>query len=191
MLNVISFSQTNLSQEAWVDSVYQSLSTDEKIGQLFMIRAFSKNDQVEIEKVTRYVREYKVGGICFFQGSPTRQTELTNFYQSISKTPLLIGIDGEWGVAMRFPESAINFPKQLTLGAITDNSLIEEMGKEIALQCKKMGIHVNFAPVVDVNDNSINPVINYRSFGEDIYNVSNKAFVLHESATGEWCNGLC
>lgn len=175
LLNVIGFSQTNLSQEAWVDSVYQSLSTDEKIGQLFMIRAFSKNDQVEIEKVTRYVREHKVGGICFFQGSPTRQTELTNFYQSISKTPLLIGIDGEWGVAMRFPESAINFPKQLTLGAITDNGLIEEMGKEIALQCKKMGIHVNFAPVVDVNNNPINPVINYRSFGEDIYNVTNKA----------------
>lgn len=175
LFQVVCSSQTILSKEAWVDSVYNSLTTEERIGQLFMIRAFSKLDQAEIEKVTNYVRQYNVGGICFFQGSPTRQTELTNFYQSISKTPLMIGIDGEWGVSMRFPESAINFPKQLTLGAVTDNSLIADMGKEIAEQCKKMGIHVNFAPVVDVNNNPVNPVINYRSFGEDIYNVTNKS----------------
>ncbi|MBK8635972.1 MAG: serine hydrolase [Saprospiraceae bacterium] len=159
----------------WVDSIFNTLTLDEKIGQLFMVRAYSKSDNADVEAVKAEILKNKVGGICFFQGSPKRQAELTNIYQSIAKTPLLISIDGEWGLGMRFPEGAISFPRQLTLGAIQDNSLIEEFGFEVATELKRLGIHVNFAPVVDVNNNSKNPVINDRSFGEDKFNVSAKA----------------
>ncbi len=140
-----------------------------------MVRAYSKSDNADVEAVKAEILKNKVGGICFFQGSPKRQAELTNIYQSLAKTPLLISIDGEWGLGMRFPEGAISFPRQLTLGAIQDNSLIEEFGFEVATELKRLGIHVNFAPVVDVNNNSKNPVINDRSFGEDKFNVSAKA----------------
>ncbi|MBK8393122.1 MAG: serine hydrolase [Saprospiraceae bacterium] len=159
----------------WVDSIFNTLTLDEKIGQLFMVRAYSKSDNADVEAVKAEILKNKVGGICFFQGSPKRQAELTNIYQSLAKTPLLISIDGEWGLGMRFPEGAISFPRQLTLGAIQDNSLIEEFGFEVATELKRLGIHVNFAPVVDVNNNSKNPVINDRSFGEDKFNVSAKA----------------
>jgi len=168
---------SGLSQAAnvWVDSIFNTLTLDEKIGQLFMVRAYSKSDNADVEAVRTQILKNKVGGICFFQGSPKRQAELTNIYQSLAKTPLLISIDGEWGLGMRFPEGAISFPRQLTLGAIQDNSLIEEFGFEVATELKRLGIHVNFAPVVDVNNNAKNPVINDRSFGEDKFNVSAKA----------------
>lgn len=168
-------SAQNLSKSEWVDSIMSSMTLDEKLGQLFTIRAYSKADNADVEEVKKTLQRFHIGGICFFQGSPKRQVELTNTYQSLSKIPLLISIDGEWGLGMRFPEGAISFPKQLTLGAIQDNSIIEEMGEEIAYQMKSMGIHVNFAPVVDVNNNIRNPVINDRSFGEDKYNVAAKA----------------
>ena len=143
-----------------------------------MVRAFSKDDIAEIKKVSSFVSDYHVGGICFFQGSPSKQLELTSKYQALAKLPLLIGIDGEWGLGMRFPESVMAFPKQLALGAIADDALIYEMGKEVARQCHRMGIHMNFAPVVDVNNNSENAVINDRSFGEDKFLVTAKPWLI-------------
>ncbi|MBK8701699.1 MAG: serine hydrolase [Saprospiraceae bacterium] len=116
-----------------------------------------------------------MGGVCFFQGSPARQLELTNDYQAKSAVPLLIGIDGEWGLGMRFPESVMRYPRQLTLGAINDDNLIYDMGQQIAGQCKKLGIHMTFAPVIDLNNNARNPVINERSFGENKELVTAKA----------------
>ncbi|MCK5857084.1 MAG: serine hydrolase [Bacteroidales bacterium] len=163
-----------LSQEEWVDSVYNSLSEDEKIGQLFMIRAHSNKNKAYHEMVANEIRNNKVGGLCFFQGGPLRQINLVNYYQGISKTPLLVAIDGEWGISMRL-DSVDKFPRQMTLGAIRDDSLITQMGKQIADQCKIVGVNINFAPVVDVNNNPQNPVINSRSFGENPNNVSNKA----------------
>lgn len=157
----------------WVDSVFRSLSQEEKIAQLFMVAAWSNKDQKHIEEIIEQIRKYNIGGLIFFQGGPMRQAQLTNLYQSISKTPLLIGIDGEWGLAMRL-DSTMLFPREMTLGAMQDNYLIYEMGYEIANQLKALGIHINFAPVVDVNNNPLNPVISNRSFGENKYMVADK-----------------
>ena len=164
------------SQSSKVDSLINAMTIDEKIGQLFMIRAFSHNDAQNINLVKSQIKKYKPGGICFFQGSPEKQASLTNEYQKLSSIPMLISIDGEWGLGMRFKEKAISFPRQLTLGAMDDHNLIYDMGKEIAEQMRRIGIHVNFAPVVDVNNNAANPVINNRSFGEDKDNVTSKAY---------------
>lgn len=164
------------SSQAWVDSVYQDMTIDERVGQLFMVRAFSKKDNADVKAKLNEIEKYHIGGVCFFQGSPTHEANLTNKYQAKSKVPLLIAIDGEWGLGMRFPKDAISFPRQLMLGAIQDNNVIYEMGREVASQLKRIGIHINFAPVVDVNNNPDNPVINDRSFGEDKYNVIAKSY---------------
>jgi len=161
---------------ATVDSIISNMTIDEKIGQLFMIRAFSHNDAQNINLLKSQIKKYKPGGICFFQGSPEKQASLTNEYQKLSDIPMLISIDGEWGLGMRFKEKAMSFPTQLTLGAIDDHNLIYDMGKEIAEQMRRIGIHINFAPVVDINNNAANPVINIRSFGEDKDNVASKAY---------------
>jgi beta-N-acetylhexosaminidase len=159
----------------WVDSVFKKLTPEQRIAQLFMVAAYSNVSINDSSKVSKLIYKYNVGGICFFQGGPVTQARYTNYYQSIAKTPLLIAIDGEWGLGMRLKDSAVSFPKQMTLGAIQDNKLIHEMGEEIGRQCKRMGIHINFAPVVDINSNPRNPVINYRSFGENKKNVAAKA----------------
>jgi beta-N-acetylhexosaminidase len=157
----------------WADSVFKTLSPDERIAQLFMVAAYSNKDQKHVDEIQKLVTEHKIGGLIFMQGGPQRQAHLNNLYQSKAKVPLMISIDGEWGLAMRL-DSTIAFPKQMALGAIQNDSLIYQMGAEIARQCKLMGIHVNFAPVVDVNNNPLNPVIGYRSFGENKYNVARK-----------------
>ena len=162
--------------EQWAELKMKDMSMDEMIGQLFMIRAHSDKGPDHIAEVKRQIKDLKVGGLCFFQGSPEKQAKLTNEYQKISDIPLMIAIDGEWGLGMRFPKSCISFPKQLTLGAIKNNDVIYEMGAEIAYQLKRIGVHLNFAPVVDVNNNPSNPVIHNRSFGEDIFNVSAKSY---------------
>ncbi|HLT94490.1 MAG TPA: glycoside hydrolase family 3 N-terminal domain-containing protein, partial [Membranihabitans sp.] len=164
-------------EDQWVDSVYRSMSLDERIGQLFIIRAHSDLGEEHIRSVTHQIQKYHVGGLCFFQGTPARQIELVNKYQQLSKTPLFIAMDAEWGPSMRFKEYAVTFPRQLTLGAIQDNELIYRMGAEIARELKLVGVNFNFAPVVDVNNNPLNPVINDRSFGEDKYNVTAKAYM--------------
>lgn len=157
----------------WVDSVFKTLNSDEKIAQLFVIRAHSNLGKEHIEEVTNKIKKYNVGGLCFFQGGPIRQAQLTNFYQSITKTPLLVTIDAEWGLGMRL-DSVNLLPKNMMLGAMQNNYLIDEVGKHIGLQCKRMGIQLNYAPVADVNNNPANPVINDRSIGEDKNNVTNK-----------------
>jgi beta-N-acetylhexosaminidase len=162
------------TEEKWVDSVFASLSGDERLGQLFMIPAYSNRDMKHVREVRETIEKYKIGGLIFMQGGPMREAKLTNYYQGLSKTPLMIAIDGEWGLAMRL-DSTPHFPRQMSLGAIQDDSLIYFMGREIALECKRMGIHVNFAPVADVNNNPNNPVISVRSFGEDKYMVARKA----------------
>jgi beta-N-acetylhexosaminidase len=174
------FAQVELlsPEDRWVDSIFNEMSMEERIGQLFMIRAHSNLGQDHIESVADFISTYHVGGLCFFQGTAQRQVELTNFYQEISKRiPLMIAMDAEWGLAMRLKNSSIPFPRQLMLGAIQDNGLIYEFGSEVGRQLKRIGVHVNFAPVVDINNNPDNPVINDRSFGEDKYNVATKSYM--------------
>ncbi|WP_346235917.1 glycoside hydrolase family 3 N-terminal domain-containing protein [Niabella insulamsoli] len=153
----------------WVDQTYKKLSPDERIAQLIIIRAYS-NKGIE-QKVLNDIKRYNVGSLCFFQGGPVRQAQLTNYYQRFAKTPLLITIDGEYGLGMRL-DSVIKYPYAMTLGAVTDASLIYKTGKAIGEQHKRLGVHVDYAPVVDVNNNPDNPVIGFRSFGEDKYRVA-------------------
>jgi len=167
--------QSNAAEE-WAKGSLSNMSLDEKIGQLFTIRAHSDKGQDHINEVESYIKKYKVGGLCFFQGTPQKQVVLTNKYQGLTKVPLMISMDAEWGLGMRHKKHVISFPRQLTLGAISDNTLIYEMGKMIADQLTDVGTHVNFAPVVDVNNNPSNPVIHNRSFGEDMYNVATKSY---------------
>jgi beta-N-acetylhexosaminidase len=152
--------------KAWVDSVFQTLSDKEKIAQLMVIRAHSNLGPEHVQQVSDLIQKYNVGALCWFQGGPIRQANLNNYYQSIARTPLMMTIDGEWGLGMRL-DSVNKFPYQLTMGALSNEQLVYEMGKAIGEQCKRIGIHVNYAPVVDINNNPNNPVIGYRSFGED------------------------
>jgi beta-N-acetylhexosaminidase len=162
----------------WVDSVFQQMSEDERIGQLFMIRAHSNLKQDHIDGVKRMIRQYHVGGLCFFQGTAQKQAVLTNEYQGLVKRiPLMIAMDAEWGLGMRLKTTTLSYPRQLMLGAIRDNRLIYDMGARVAEECRRLGVHINFAPVADVNNNANNPVINTRSFGEDRYNVAVKSYM--------------
>ncbi len=161
----------------WVDSVFNTMTDDERLGQLLWIRAHSNWDESRYAQIEHLIREYHLGGLTFFQGNPAEQVKLINRYQAAAKIPLIISMDAEWGLGMRFKEHAMSFPRQLTLGAIQDNTLIYEMGAEIARQCRRVGVHINFAPVVDVNNNPNNPVINTRSFGENRINVAAKAYM--------------
>ena len=157
----------------WVDSVFNHLSKRERIAQLFMVRAHTDKGKRYEDSVARVIKKEHIGGLVFFQGGPGRQAVLTNHYQAISKTPLLIAMDAEWGLGMRL-DSTISYPYQMTLGAIQDNDLIYQMGRQISYDFKRLGMHVNFAPVADVNNNPRNPVIGYRSFGDSRYNVAAK-----------------
>ncbi len=161
-------------QLQWVENKLEKMTLDEKIGQLFMVAAYSNKDEAHKNEISKLIKEHHIGGLIFFKGSPEAQVKLTNHFQLISKTPLLIAIDGEWGLSMRLSNTP-KYPRQLMLGAIQDNQLIYDMGKDIARQCKRMGIHINLAPVVDVNNNPNNPVINDRSFGENRENVAQKS----------------
>ena len=171
------YSENLILEKKWVDSVFSTMSLEEKIGQLFMVAAYSnksENDNLEVEKL---IDESKVGGLIFFQGGPKRQAKLTNRFQAKSKLPLFIGIDAEWGLSMRL-DSTYRYPWNMTLGAIQDNDLIEKMGVQMAEQSKRMGIHFTFSPVLDINTNPKNPIIGNRSFGEDKDNVTEKALAM-------------
>ena len=165
-INAQEFLQKSKQSKYWVDSVFKQLSQEEKIAQLIIIRAHSNLGEEHISHVTELIKKYNVGGLCFFQGGPVRQANLTNYYQQIAKTPLMICMDAEWGLGMRL-DSVIPFPKNFALGAIQNKSIIYKIGNAIGEQCKRLGVHVNFAPVVDINNNPNNPVINDRSFGEN------------------------
>ncbi len=161
------------ADSVWVDSVLHTLSTEEKIAQLIMIRAYSNQGIKHKEKIRNTITKYKVGGLVFFQGGPKRQAKLCNEYQAISKIPLLIAMDGEWGLGMRL-DSTISYPYQMSLGAIQNDSLLLNMSKAMAKQFNRLGVHWNFAPVADINNNPKNPVINFRSFGENPLRVVEK-----------------
>jgi beta-glucosidase-like glycosyl hydrolase/CubicO group peptidase (beta-lactamase class C family) len=160
----------------WVDSVYNSLSPDERLAQLFMVAAWSNKDMKHVRQIDSLVTKYNIGGLIFMQGGPVRQTKLANYYQTKAKTPLLMSIDGEFGLAMRL-DSTTQYPRQMTLAAMQNDSLIYYMGRQIARECKSVGIQVNFAPVADVNNNPNNPVISMRSFGEDKTMVAKKSYL--------------
>lgn len=167
--------RSNLTADQWVDSVFKTLSKEEKIAQLMNVRVSTigpNRTALFLDKeVEEAIRKYNVGSLCLFQGGPIKQAQTLNYYQSIARTPLLITIDGENGVGMRF-DSVMGLPRQMMLGAANDPALVYQYGQVVAEQCKRIGIQVNYAPVVDINNNPANPVINDRSFGEDKYKVA-------------------
>ncbi len=159
---------TRYLHSAWVDSLMRALTPDQRAAQLFMVAAYSNRQRIDEDSVSALVRQYGIGGIIFFQGGPVRQARLLNRYQGQAKVPLLVALDGEWGAGMRL-DSIEKFPYQMSLGAVAgaDTALFYDMGREVARQFRRLGMHVNFAPVVDVNNNAANPVIGFRSWGEN------------------------
>lgn len=162
------------NQQKWVDSVYGNMSLQEKVGQLFMVDVFSSDPKSKTDKINKLIEEQYIGGVIFSKGGPQRQAKLNNEFQAKAKVPLMIAMDAEWGLAMRL-DSTYAYPWNMTLGAITDNNVVERVGKRIGEHCKRLGVHINFAPVVDINTNPDNPIIGNRSFGEDKENVTEKA----------------
>ncbi|RZK16112.1 MAG: serine hydrolase, partial [Hymenobacter sp.] len=152
----------------WVDSLMRSLTPRQRVAQLFMVAAYSNRKRIDEDSISTLIKDYGIGGLIFFQGGPVRQTRLLNRFQSQSPVPLLVAMDGEWGAGMRL-DSVLRFPYQMSLGAVpeADSALIYDMGREVARQFTRLGMQVNFAPVVDVNNNPANPVIGFRSWGEN------------------------
>ncbi|SFQ71504.1 beta-glucosidase [Hymenobacter arizonensis] len=157
---------TQYLHSPWVDSLMRALTPDQRAAQLFMVAAYSNRTRVDEDSISALIKQYGIGGLIFFQGGPGRQARLLNRYQSQSRVPLLVAMDGEWGVGMRL-DSVVKFPYQMSLGGGIDTFLLYDMGREVARQFKRLGMHVNFAPVVDVNNNAANPVIGFRSWGEN------------------------
>ncbi len=153
-------------KKQWVDSVYNMLTEDERIGQMFMVAAYSGTKEYNEELVTKLINNHQVGGLIFMQGGPLRQANLTNYYQRIAQVPLLIAMDAEWGIGMRL-DSVKKLPRQMMIGATRDTATAFRVGGVIARQCNRLGVNIDFAPDVDVNNNVMNPVINTRSYGED------------------------
>lgn len=162
--------------DRWVDSVLNQLSLEQKVAQMFMVTAYSNQGPSHVNSIRYILQKYQVGGLIFMQGDPLTQAQLTNEYQASSRVPLLIAQDAEWGLGMRL-QGTQSYPRNLTLGAIRDDSLIFDLGAEIGYELNRIGVHMNFAPVVDVNNNPRNPVINDRSFGENKYNVARKGIM--------------
>lgn len=172
-----SFLKLNARQSCWADSVFTNMPPDDRIAQLIMVAGYSNRKPAYEDSLITLVRTNKLGGVVMFQGGPVRQARLTNRLQASSAIPLLIAMDAEWGLAMRL-DSTVRYPYQMTLGAMQgagSDSLIYRMGANLARQARRLGMHVNFAPSVDINNNPNNPVINFRSFGEDKYAVTRKA----------------
>ncbi len=163
--------------DKWVEKQLEQFTLEEKIAQLMMITVYPKQDKASKNAILEKIKEFKPGGILVMQGTPVKTASWINQFQAASETPLLVAIDGEWGPAMRM-DSTIVYPYAQTLGAIQDTSSIYQMGRDFGYQLKQLGIHMNFAPVADVNTNPENPVINFRSFGEDKINVAQKAWMV-------------
>lgn len=161
------------AQKKWVDSIYNGMSLQEKVGQLFTVQVYSEASEAVLQEKLKLIKDYHIGGIIFSKGGPVRQAKLTNKLQSISQVPLLVSIDAEWGLSMRL-DSTFSYPWNMTLGAIKDNAVVRRVGQQIAKHCKRLGVHLNFAPVVDINTNPKNPIIGNRSFGENKINVAKK-----------------
>ena len=167
-------SNDSLAQKHWVDSIYNAMTLKQKVGQLFMVQAFSDEKKLQKSKLLELIKNQHIGGLIYSNGGPVRQAKLDNELQAASKIPLLVGMDAEWGLNMRL-DSTYAFPWNMTLGAIKDLDLIKKTGQYIGEHCKRIGVHFNFAPVVDINTNPQNPIIGNRSFGEDKNNVTEKA----------------
>jgi len=163
----------------WADSLMSRMNLEERIAQMIMVYGYSNMGPLHEKAVLKQVRRQKVGGILFFQGEPLEQARLTNLYQEAADIPLLVAIDGENGLGMRL-ENTITYPATMILGAVSDNSLIHRLGADIGRQFKRLGVHMNLAPVADINNNPANPVIGSRSFGEDRYNVTSKVVAMME-----------
>ena len=163
----------------WADSVMNTLSLEERIAQMIMVYGYSNMGPAHEKEVLKEVKRQKVGGVLFFQGEPLEQARLTNLYQEAAEVPLLIAMDGENGLGMRL-QNTITYPATMILGSITDNSLIYRLGSDMAAQFKRLGVHLNLAPVADINNNPLNPVIGTRSFGEERNNVAAKVVALME-----------
>lgn len=175
------FAQSNFkkAQKMWVDSLYNSMTFEQRVGQLFMVAAYSNKDQAHLRSLEKLVVEQQVGGLIFFQGGPVRQAKMTNSLQRLAKTPMLIGIDGEWGLSMRL-DSTPRMPWNMTLGAVQDMDLIRKVGVSLAEQSRRMGLQFNFGPVVDININPKNPIIGVRSYGETREVVTDRALAFIE-----------
>lgn len=174
----------NYTNSHWVDSLLSKMTLDEKIGQMIFARAHSDLGEEHKQHLIGLIEKHKIGGVVFFQGDPETQIELMNEYQALSDIPLMGAIDAEWGLGMRL-DHTLSFPYQMTLGAIQDDALIYEMGREIARQIKRTGLHYNFAPDADINNNPDNPVINARSFGENKRQVAAKAMAYMKGMQSE------
>ncbi|WP_299484976.1 glycoside hydrolase family 3 N-terminal domain-containing protein [uncultured Allomuricauda sp.] len=175
----------SLVQSNWVEAKYDSMSLEERVGQLFMVSVASNQNKSATDAIRKLIVEEHIGGVIFSRGGPVRQAKLTNSYQASAKIPLLIGMDAEWGLSMRL-DSTYAFPWNMTLGAIQDSSIVEKVGYQIGKHAKRLGVHINFAPDIDVNNNPKNPIIGNRSFGEDPLNVTQKgiAFMNGMEAAG-------
>ena len=172
------------AQQLWVNMQYESMTLDEKLGQLFMVSVASDQSKAETDKIAALIKEEHIGGVIFSTGGPVRQAKLTNKYQELAKVPLMVGMDAEWGLAMRL-DSTYAFPWNMTLGAIQDNQVVEKIGRQIGKHAKRMGVHINFAPDIDININPQNPIIGNRSFGEDRDNVTAKGVAFMKGLEGE------
>ncbi len=161
--------------DPWVNKQLDSMTIDEKIAQLMMITAYPTQNDASKNTVINQIKNYKPGGILVMQGTPFKTATWINEFQENSEIPLLIAIDGEWGLSMRI-DSTVEYPHAQTIGAVKYDAFVYQMGRDIGYQLKQMGIHMNFAPVADVSTNPQNPVINFRSFGEDKENVADKAW---------------
>jgi len=173
----VSLQASAQSPNNWEDSILSKMSLDEKIGQLFMIAAYSNKDDKHVQEIEQAISQYHVGGLIFFQGTAAKQVYLTNYYQTVSKTPLFIAQDAEWGVKMRLT-NAPKYPYQMTLGACNSKALSYEAGRSMGQELKRLGAHISFSPVADVNNNPNNPIIGFRSFGENRENVADKTVAM-------------
>lgn len=180
----------SIAQKNWVDEQYGNMTTEQRIGQLFMVSIASNQDKAASDRIKDLITEHHIGGVIFSKGGPVRQAKLCNAFQSKSKIPLLIGMDAEWGLAMRL-DSTYAFPWNMTLGAIADNTIVEKVGRQIGNHAKRLGVHINFAPDIDINTNPANPIIGNRSFGENRENVADKgiAFIKGMESAGVLASG--
>jgi len=175
------FGQKNIK---WADSVLATFSLDQKIGQLYMIAAYSNKDDRHTQEVEQSINKYHVGGLIFFQGTPNKQVYLTNYYQTISQTPLFIAQDAEWGVKMRL-DNAPKYPYAMTLGASSSAAIAFQAGQAMGQELKRLGVHISFSPVADINNNPNNPIIGFRSFGENRENVAAKTMAMAHGLQSE------
>lgn len=170
IVNVVAVAQTD--EDRWVDSVFNSLTVEQRVGQLINVRANNPNAEA-LPYLDELIARFNIGGVTFFRTDANRLLRQANKWQSMAQTPMMIGIDGEWGLGMRLNDG-ISYPYQMTLGAVQNLELIGEMGQQIAEQCRRLGINIDFAPDVDVNSEPSNPVIGVRSFGEDPVSVAQR-----------------